>query len=108
MLSGKNLFSVMVEAEFLTGFGNPKTDGILASSSSDAPRSFDLYLNRDFEYKTATRVGGGLTFRYTRLFSDRIGGYIQLSDRYISLLQAAEYLKGRNRNTLELTIGCTF
>ena len=108
MLSGKNLFSVMVEAEFLTGFGNPKTDGILASSSSDAPRSFDLYLNRDFEYKTATRVGGGLTFRYTRLFSDRIGGYIQLSDRHISLLQAAEYLKGRNRNTLELTIGCTF
>ena len=71
-------------------------------------RTCFLYLNRDFEYKTATRVGGGLTFRYTRLFSDRIGGYIQLSDRYISLLQAAEYLKGRNRNILELTIGCTF
>ncbi len=108
MLTGKNLFSVMAEAVFHTGFGNPKTDGILASSSSDAPRSFDLYLYRDFEYKTATHAGVGLIFRYTRLFSDRIGGYVQLSDKFRSMLKEPDYLNCRLRNTLTLTIGCTF
>ena len=108
ILCGKNLFTVGLGLDFMTGFGVPKEDGAYASSTSDAPRSFDNYLYRDFEYRTATRAGGSANVRYTRLISNNIGLYIQLSDRYISLLQAAEYLAGGNRNTLALTIGCTF
>jgi hypothetical protein len=107
-LSGKNLFTVGLGLDFMTGFGVPKEDGFLANSSSEPPKSFDLYLNRDFEYKTAMRAGGSASLRYTRLFSENVGGYIQLSDRYISMLQASEYLANGHRNTLLLTIGCTF
>lgn len=107
-VSGKNLFTAELGAYFQTGSGSPKDDGIYASSSSAAPRSFDMYLYRDFEYRTATRIGGTASLRYTRLFSDRLAGYIQLSDRYISLLKQPEYLNDGHRNTLAITIGCTF
>lgn len=107
-LSGKNLFTVGLGLDFMTGFGVPKEDGFLANSSSEAPKSFDNYLYRDFEYKTASRAGGSANVRYTRLISDNIGVYAQISERYTSLLQAAEYLSNGHRNTLAITIGCTF
>lgn len=107
-LSGKNLFTVGLGLDFMTGFGVPKEDGFLANSSSEAPKSFDNYLYRDFEFKTASRAGGYANVRYTRLISDNIGVYAQISERYTSLLQAAEYLSNGHRNTLAITIGCTF
>ena len=108
ILSGKNLFTFSFGAGFLTGSGNPKTDGILAGSSSEAPLSMDMYLFRDFEYRTSARAGAELSFRYTRLFSDRIGGYIEINDSFKSLLKEQEYLNCRLRNILAITIGCTF
>lgn len=108
IISGKDIFTFGLEGCFLTGFGTAKEDGMLAGSSSGAPMSFDTYLYRDFEYRTSTRAGGGLTARYTRLFNANIAGYIQLSDRYISLLKEAEYLDKGHRNTLSISIGCTF
>jgi hypothetical protein len=108
LLKGRNLFTLGFGACFLTGSGNPKTDGILASSSSSAPLSMDLYLYRDYEYRTSTHAGAELSFRYTRLFSDRAGGYIEISDKFKSLLKEPEYLNCRLRNILAITIGCTF
>lgn len=108
ILAGKNLLTVKAEGVFMTGFGTAKEDGSLASSTSDAPTSFDAYLYKDFEYRTAMRAGAGLSFRYTRLFSDKVGGYIELNDRFISLLSQPEYLSNSHRNTFNLTIGCTF
>lgn len=108
MISGRNIITLGVEGCFLTGFGTPKEDGILASSTSNAPLSFDTYLYRDFEYKTSSRAGGNLTIRYTRLFNDSIAGYIQLSDSYVSLLKEPEYLDKGFRNSINITIGCTF
>lgn len=108
IISGKDIFTLGLEGYFLTGFGTAKEDGIFAGSSSEAPMSFDTYLYRDFEYRTSTRAGGGLTVRYTRLFNEKISGYIQLSDKYISMLKEAEYLDKGHRNTLSLSIGCTF
>ena len=107
-LSGRNIFTAEVGAGFQGGSGVAKDDGAYASSSSEAPRSFDLYLYRDFEYRTAARINAGLTFRYTRLFTDKVAGYIQISDRYISLLETPQYLNNGHRNTLAITIGCTF
>ena len=108
LISGKDIFTIGLEGCFLTGFGTAKEDGMFAGSTSGAPMSFDTYLYRDFEYRTSTRAGGGLTVRYTRLFTDKIAGYIQLSDKYISLLKEAEHLDKGHRNTLSITIGCTF
>ena len=107
-ISGKDIFTIGLEGCFLTGFGTAKSDGILANSTSGAPFSIDTYLYRDFEYRTATRAGGNVTLRYTRLFTKDIAGYIQLSDKFISLLKEPEYLDSGHRNTLTITIGCTF
>lgn len=108
IVSGKNIYTISAEGAFMTGAGFPKEDGILASSTSDAPKSFEVYLWKDFEYRTAQRAGAGLTFRYTRLFSQKVGAYVQVSDKYITLLSEPEYLSNRYRNTFNLTIGCTF
>lgn len=108
ILSRKNLFTITAGADFMTGFGTPKEDGILASSSSEAPRSHDMYLYRDFEFQTASRIGAGLAFRYTRLFSAKIAAYVELSDTFTSLIQSPEYLDNGHRNILTITIGCTF
>ena len=108
IVSGKNMFTLYAAGAYMTGFGIPKDDGILASSSSDAPKSFDVYLYKEFEYRTAQRAGAELTFRYTRLFSHMVGAFIQLSDRYTTLLAEPEYMSNGHRNTFNLTIGCTF
>ena len=108
IVSGKNMFTLYAAGAYMTGFGIPKDDGILASSSSDAPKSFDVYLYKEFEYRTAQRAGAELTFRYTRLFSHKVGAFIQLSDRYTTLLADPEYMSNGHRNTFNLTIGCTF
>lgn len=108
IISGKDLFTFGLEGCFLTGFGTAKEDGLLAGSSSGAPLSFDTYLNRDFEYRTSARAGAELSFRYTRLFSDRTGGYIEINDSFKSLLKEPEYLNCRLKNILAITIGCTF
>lgn len=108
IISGRNIFTIGLGFDFATGFGTPKNDGAYAGTSSDAPRSFDNYLYRDFEYRTATRAGGSFTFRYTRAFSDKTGAYVQLSDRYVGLLKDAEYLQNGHRNKLMITIGCAF
>ena len=97
-----------LEGLFAMGFGNPKNDEILASSSSDAPRSMDLYLNKDFEYKTAMQTGGCVTVRYTRFFKKNIAFYVEAKDRFDHLLKKAEYLPGNYRNILEVKVGCTF
>ena len=54
------------------------------------------------------RAGAGLSVRYTRLFSEKIGAFIQLSDKYLSLLKKPEYMSNSHRNTLNISIGCIF
>ncbi len=104
----KNIITVTVGAGYTMGFGTAKEDGILASSSSKAPKSLDVYLDKDFEYNTASRVCGTLAFRYTRLFGSRFSVFADLRDRYDYLLAEPQFLSGRNRNSMVLTIGCTF
>ena len=102
------MFTIGLEGWFAMGFGNPKEDVVEASTTSDPPRSMDLYLNRDFEYKTAMQAGGCLTLRYTRFFGEKIAFYIEAKDCFTSLLKKPEYLTGSYRNILETKIGITF
>ena len=103
-----NMISIQVEGDVATGFGNPAEDIILVSSSSAAPESMDLYMNRQFEYKTATKAGGCLRIRYTRFIGPKMGLYVEAKDRYMQMLNAPVYLKGGFRNILETKIGITF
>ena len=104
----RNMFTIGIEGLFSMGFGNPKEDSVQASTTSDPPRSMDLYLNRDFEYKTAMQAGGCLRVRYTRFFGEKIAFYVEAKDSYTTLLKKPEFLKGNYRNILETKIGITF
>lgn len=106
--SGKNILSPCVGACFTTGFGTAKEDGTLASSASTNLKSFDSYLNRQFEYETASRAGASISFKYTRLISNALAVYAGVSDSFVSLLSEPEYMYGRFRNAAVLTVGCNF
>lgn len=106
---GRNIFTVRLEAGFAAGFGNPASDGMFTGSTSVAPRSADIYMNRDFEYRTMSRIKGLFTFRYTRLFKENIAAYIEVGDGYTNLLGGPPTaLCGTFRNTFHITAGCTF
>ncbi len=90
------------------GSGIPKNDGTYSGSSSEQPRSADVYLNRDFEYKTISRAGASLSFRYTRLFKKNFSIYADISDRYVRALKAPEFLGNGFRNSFVFTLGCAF
>lgn len=87
------------------GFGLKAEDGILASSSGSAFRSFDELLDRQYEYETAPFAGIGFSVSYSRPINSKLEWYVRLSDDIASLLRAPEYLDGRFRNSAVLTIG---
>lgn len=92
---------------FSGGSGNPRTDGSYSSGTSKV-KSFDNWLYRQFEYNTASRAGGELSFTWTWLKFSNLAPYLKISDRFISLLHAPEYLSGGYRNMAQVTLGCNF
>lgn len=108
LFAGKSIFTIQADALFHMGFGTPKSDGKFASTTSSAPYSADVYLNRQFEYDTAMRAGAGLSFKYTRLFSEKFAVFVSLSDRFNMLLKEPQHLLGRTRNAAVIAVGCNF
>lgn len=106
-ISGKNIFSPRLDLMFHTGFGTAALDGSYASSISRI-KSFDEYLNDQFEYFTANRAGASLSFTYTRMATDKLSFYIEVADTFGALLSTPVYLSGRTRNTAVLTVGLNF
>lgn len=106
--SGKSIFSLGFSAGFRTGFGNPRNDGSYASTSATSLQSFDDYLDRQFEYDTASAVSAGLAFKYTYRIDERFAPYAQLSDDFSTLTAAPKYLGGRVRNIALITLGVSF
>ena len=104
----KNSFILDIAIQSLAGWGLEKEDGMLASSSSTNLKSFDNYLGRQFEYETATRLGGVCSFTFARMVKGAFEPYLKLSDRFVSLLAEPQHLQGRFRNEATLTLGCNF
>jgi hypothetical protein len=107
-ISGRNIFTLDVSALGHTGYGTKKSDGSYASTTATSLRSFDIYLDRHYEAETAPRAGASLAFTYTVLAGKVFTPWIRLSDSYISLLKAPEYLEGSSRNSATITLGCNF
>ena len=104
----KDLLTFGLQGRFGMGFGTPRLDGTLAGSTSNAPKSADIYLDRDFEYKTGMHAGCGFRVRYTRLLNEKSAAYIEALESYTQLLKKPEFLLGNNRNIFEIKIGCEF
>ena len=107
-LRGKSIFTLDVSALGHTGYGIKKEDGSQANTTSTSLRSFDNYLDRHYEFETAPRAGGSLAFTYTFIAGKNLTPWIKVSDSYVTLLKAPEYLEGATRNTATITLGCNF
>ena len=99
--------SVGADLLFGAGTGNAKTDGSFSTGTSKQ-KSFDDWLYRQFEFDTASRAGGGVSFAWTWLGARRVVPYVKVSDTFLILLSEPQYLQGRTRNVATLSIGCNF
>ena len=107
-IKDRNMLTIGLEGLFAIGAGNPASDKTLIESTSEAPVSLDIFMNKDFEYRTAPQAGGCLRLRYTRFIGPRMGLYVEAKDCFMSMLEKPKYLNGGNRNILETKIGITF
>lgn len=107
LAKGRNIYSCLASASFLTGFGAPRED-TMAGGASTTLRSFDNYSDRQFEYETASRLGIGLELQYTRKVSETFIPYVKLSEQFLHLLEAPQYLDGASRNIACISLGCQF
>ncbi len=106
--SGKNIYKVGLDLNAMSGNGTAYKDGEYVASSSIAPTVKNEYLMKDFEFNTLSRVGAGLSIRYTRVFSKALSAYVELSDSCTKLVSAPSHLSGSYRNVALVTIGCSF
>lgn len=106
--SGKMSFIPYLSGFFQTGKGTAKGDGSFVPNATSKLKSFDTYLERQFEYETDPRAGGNVSFTATRAFSDKLEVYVKLSDSFTSLIYTPLYLSGRFRNIATVSIGCNF
>ena len=101
-------FTFAAGLSFLWGTGDPKTDSAVSSGGASKLKSFDAWLYRQFEYDTAARAGGSLSFTWSMLGFRRLVPYLTVSDRFVSLLAAPQYLQSGYRNEALLTVGVNF
>ena len=106
--AGKMRFIPNIAGFYQTGKGTAKGDGTYAPGATSKLKSFDSYLERQFEYETDPRFGGNVSFTAARTFSNNLEVYVKLSDSLTSLLYTPLYLSGRFRNIAAISIGCNF
>ena len=108
LIWGKNALTVDISAYGQAGYGTKKEDGAYATTTSTSLRSFDLYLDKHYEFETAPRAKASLAVTYTIASWKSITPWVKVSDTFTSLLKAPEFLDGATRNTATITLGCNF
>ena len=64
---------------------------------------------REFEYQVSSKLNGLITLKYTRLFKEKIGFFIEVRNDYAHLLgKGFDHLHGTFRNMFHARVGCTF
>lgn len=110
IIKGKNSFQLRLGGAYGYGGGNSHTDGTytVPSASQPEPETMDMFLLREFEYLTASRVSGNVSFRYGRMLGGR-GIRIFAAIGYdITHALRAEYTGGKNFHRMQIKIGCSF
>ena len=90
------------------GLESYRKDSRDPSAISTAIKSFDTWLNRQTEYETAFRAGGGIALEYSLLQWKSCVPYIRFSESFLILTSAPQYLAGRWRNVARISVGCHF
>jgi len=107
IIGRKNMYSVRLDVGYGFGSGTRKNDGMYASSATPTtPDENDYYLNREFEYLTASRMTGGLGFRYSRFFKKGLTGYIEAESGLTHAFDVQDL--GSNAFLCMIKVGCSF
>ncbi|MBQ4279094.1 MAG: hypothetical protein IJC16_03970 [Rikenellaceae bacterium] len=108
IISGRNMYSVRLAAGYGFGNGTRSNDGLYAapSESQKPPKESAYYLNREFEYLTASRVNAGIGFRYSRFFKKGFTGYVAADYDFTKAFDV-HYL-GSSAGVFVLKVGCSF
>ena len=108
LFAGSNIVTLDASACYMKGHGGKRSGTYVEGTSSGSLRDFDTYYNKNFEFETAPRAGGNLAVTFTRTIGQSFAPWIKLSDSYTTLLANPEYLEGKTRNIITVSIGCTF
>jgi hypothetical protein len=110
ILSGSNCYSVTLSALYGGGAGEPCTDGRYGTGTSGEAltRTRNDLLMQEWEYLTATQLGTGIAFTYSRaMYNGKVRGNLGLTYDICKAL-GTEYLDGTIRHTVSLRLGCNF
>ncbi|MDD4514681.1 DUF6850 family outer membrane beta-barrel protein [Massilibacteroides sp.] len=109
LVKNKNRYSLSLGLNYGSGGGTAKKDGVYATPSDkqETPVSMDKLLYHEFEYLTASRFGGLLGVRYSRIFENGIQGFAALN-YHLTSAQELSYIEGKTAQQIEIKIGCSF
>ena len=107
-LGSKSVLNVGVHGLYHTGSGTAKDDGMRAQATSSLIRSFDMWLDPQFEFDTASRAGGLASIEWIPVLKKAVTPYVRISDSFMRLLQEPVSLKGKTRNIASVTVGVVF
>lgn len=110
IIKGDNMYSILLGASYSNGNGVAKDDRSYITPAEDQtmPRTIDTFLEREYEYLTASQIKGDLGFKYSHLFPKiKIKGYAALNYS-LTKAQDIQSLAGDSFNRINLTLGCTF
>lgn len=106
-LRGKSILNIGAHGLFHAGFGVAKEDGMYAQATSSVLKSFDMWLDPQFEYDTTPRAGILLSAEWL-LCLEKITPYVRVSNEYTTLFKNAVYMQGIYRNCANVTLGIYF
>lgn len=107
--NSKDMYSISLGCSYGKGNGTALQEGIYAtpSESQEKPNTTNEYLYREYEYLTASRIGGELGVKYSRIIDKNIKAYLQMRYAYTKAFDI-KYLAGSSANTIDITLGCSF
>ena len=105
----KNIYNIGIGAIFGSGSGTKRDDGVYAAPAETQrpPKYNDALLDREYEYLTATRVGGNIGLSLTRMLVKGLHGYLKL-DYEFTKASGIEYLHGSALSVAAFRIGTVF
>lgn len=105
----KDMYSISLGCLYGGGSGNELQEGIYTtlSESQEEPNTTNEYLYREYEYLTASRIGGELGFKYSRIIEKNIKAYLQMKYAYTKAFNI-KHLAGNSANTINIILGCSF
>ncbi len=110
ILTGKGVWTVMLEGGFAKGSGEPYTDGtfVTPSSKQTTPATMEAFLYREYRYLTSPQlmIGGGV--KYAFIFpGTKLKTHASLHIHHRKANETNDYCDGKRHTELSVAIGCT-